>query len=117
MSNLARQYQQQTKEQVHVSPKQAPKRKKLEFTLGEKLLFSMVIVIMSMFALQIVTTQAAIYGVNKDIQQVESSIEKTTKVNSELQIQVSELSTYERILEKAKAAGLKLEEQNVKVVE
>ena len=39
------------------------------------------------------------------------------KVNSDLEVQVSELSTYERIWEKAKQLGLTLNEDNVKGVE
>lgn len=42
---------------------------------------------------------------------------KTRKANNDLKLQVSELSTYERILEKAKELGLNLKEKNVKVVE
>ncbi|WP_335870516.1 cell division protein FtsL [Bacillus sp. 2205SS5-2] len=119
MSNLARKYQDQTV--THVQPSKQPTSKprvaKRLFTAGEKLLFSILIAIVSFLAVQIVTTQAAIYEVNKGIQEVESSIESQQKVNENLKVQIGELSEYDRILEKAKRSGLDLKEENIKVVE
>ena len=69
------------------------------------------------FAVKIISTQADIYTINREIVSVESKIEDQTKANKDLTDQVSELSTYDRIWEKAKELGLTLKDQNVKVVE
>ena len=51
-----------------------------------------------------------------DIALIEKEIDATIKNNTDLSVQVSELSTYDRIWKKAEELGLKLNEQNVKVV-
>jgi len=121
LSNLARKYEQQkvekTNQSVQAKPKRLSDERRSVITPGEKILVAIFAVVFCFLAVQIVTTQAAIYDVNKDVQHVESTIEKQEKANNDLKLQVSELSTYERILEKAKELGLNLKEKNVKVVE
>ncbi|MDT9023826.1 MULTISPECIES: cell division protein FtsL [Rossellomorea] len=121
MSNLARKYEQQkvekTNQSVHAKPKRLSDERRSVITPGEKILVAIFAAVFCFLAVQIVTTQAAIYDVNKEVQHVESTIEKQEKSNNDLKLQVSELSTYERILEKAKELGLNLKEKNVKVVE
>ncbi|RBP06913.1 cell division protein FtsL [Rossellomorea aquimaris] len=121
MSNLARKYEQQkvekTNQSVQANPKRLSEERRSVITPGEKILVAIFTAVFCFLAVQIVTTQAAIYDVNKDVQHVESTIEKQEKANNDLKLQVSELSTYERILEKAKELGLNLKEKNVKVVE
>lgn len=121
MSNLARNYEQQNVEKSYQSVQAKPKRLNEErrsvVTPGEKILVAIFAMVFCILAVQIVSTQAAIYDVNKEVQHVETTIEKQEKANNDLKLQVSELSTYERILEKAKELGLNLKEKNVKVVE
>jgi cell division protein FtsL len=121
LSNLARKYEQQkvekTNQSVQANPKRLSEERRSVITPGEKILVAIFAAVFCFLAVQIVTTQAAIYDVNKDVQHVESTIEKQEKANNDLKLQVSELSTYERILEKAKELGLNLKEKNVKVVE
>ncbi|MEI2663988.1 cell division protein FtsL [Rossellomorea sp. LJF3] len=121
MSNLARNYEQQNVEKSYQSVQAKPKRLNEErrsvVTPGEKILVAIFAMVFCILAVQIVSTQAAIYDVNKEVQHVETTIEKQEKANTDLKLQVSELSTYERILEKAKELGLNLKEKNVKVVE
>ncbi|MBM7586734.1 cell division protein FtsL [Bacillus pakistanensis] len=119
MSNLAQKHHYQIEPERKNSPKTAPVReeKRSLITLGEKILLVIFTVVFCFLAVKIVSTQAAIYDVNKDIQTVETTIEKQHKSNKNLELEVSELSTYERILKKAKELGLDLKEQNVKVVQ
>ncbi|MBN8191560.1 cell division protein FtsL [Bacillus sp. NTK074B] len=121
MSNLARNYEQQKVEKSYQSVQARPQRLNEErrsvVTPGEKILVAIFAMVFCFLAVQIVSTQAAIYDVNKEVQNVETTIEKQEKANNDLKLQVSELSTYERILEKAKELGLNLKEKNVKVVE
>lgn len=119
MSNLARkyqqekQYEQQNKGQVLQQPK---KRKRLWLTPGEKVLGLLFGAMVCFGSVHMISAQASIYEINKDIVTMETSIGEQKKVNNDLKMQVSELSTYERIWEKARELGLKLNENNVKVV-
>jgi cell division protein FtsL len=120
MGNLARSLQQheQREKQMEVQ-KQHKVEKKYIFWLtpGEKVLGLAFAGMVCFGAVHMISNQSEIYHVNKQIQEVQSSIKEQQKVNSDLTIQVSELSTYERILEKAKRMGLVLNENNVKVVQ
>lgn len=90
---------------------------KAKVTLGEKILliaFALFLVVMSV---KIISNQFAIYTLNKDIQTKEEAVTEQVKVNNDLNVEVSELSRYERIWEKASQLGLTLDENNVKVVE
>lgn len=117
MSNLAHQLEKVQQQQSPVQKKAKMHVKKRRFTAGEKLLIFLFCAIFLATTIKIVTYQAAIYEVNKDIQHLELSIEEITKENVDLANQVSELSTYERIWEKALELGLLLNENNVKVVQ
>jgi len=103
---------------VHPQPTVQPtiKSNRKVFTKGEKVLFILFVSVMALFCVGILQTQASIHATAQDIQTIEQQIDETKKQNTDLSIQVSELSTYERVWEKAKALGLKLNEQNVKVV-
>ena len=100
--------------QPTIQPTISPNRK--IFTKGEKVLFALFVTVVALFSVMILQTQASIHASAQDIQTIEQQIDETKKQNTDLSIQVSELSTYERVWEKAKALGLKLNEQNVKVV-
>ncbi|MFK4998051.1 cell division protein FtsL [Bacillus sp. N9] len=67
-------------------------------------------------AVKIVSAQAAIYEVNKEIEDVKATMHEQKKLNDDLEIQISELSKPDRVLEKAKNRGLNLDKDNVKVV-
>ncbi|PLR77490.1 cell division protein FtsL [Bacillus sp. V3-13] len=116
MSNLARKLQQE-QQQRHVEVPKKASVKRPWLTPGEKFLGIVFAAVISMGAIHIVSSQAAIYEVNKDIQVLESSIQEQQKVNGDLENQVEELSTSERIRAEAEKLGLKLNENNVKVVQ
>ncbi|WP_066289415.1 cell division protein FtsL [Bacillus sp. FJAT-29937] len=120
MGNLARKLQQERgHEQQQKQMVQAPKKVKKRnpwLSPGEKVLGLVFSGIVCFGAVHIVSNQAAIYEINKEIQDTKVVIQEQKRVNGDLEMQVSELSTYERIWEKAKELGLKLNENNVKVV-
>jgi cell division protein FtsL len=117
MSNLARQVVPQVapekKQSVHIHKEQ----RRAYITPGEKVLSLVFVVFICFMAVKIITVQASIYDVNKDIQTTQQSLKEQDKANKDLKMQISELSRYERIWEKAKGLGLKLNDKNVKVVE
>ncbi|MFD1735718.1 cell division protein FtsL [Bacillus salitolerans] len=121
MSNLAYQIQQrqhQQQHEEHQTRKNKPNiKKKAQVTFGEKLLFLLFIGMVLIGSIVVVTNSAKIYVVNREISALQVSIDSQSKVNSDLEQQVMELSTYERIWAKAHELGLLLNENNVKVVQ
>ncbi|WP_423409954.1 cell division protein FtsL [Heyndrickxia sp. MSNUG] len=117
MSNLARKLQQEQQQRTVQSPVKAPAKRNSILTPGEKIMMFVFGVMVCFGATFMVSKQAAIYEVNKDIQVIEGNIEEQQKVNSDLEVQVSELSTYERIKKVTEKLGLTLNEDNVKGVE
>lgn len=117
MGNLARKLQQEQQKQMVQPQKQKKIRNfKLALSPGEKILSVAFCATLCFGAVQILSNQAAIYDMNKSIQVTAGQIQDQKKVNNDLEMQVEELSTYERILAKAKELGLNLNENNVKVV-
>lgn len=120
MGNLARKLQQEQEhkqQQKQQKVIEKAKKSRLGFSPGERILGFVFSAALCIGAVQIVSNQAAIYEVNKDIQETSAKIESQVRVNADLAMQVEELSTYERIWAKAKELGLKLNENNVKVVQ
>ncbi|ONK23329.1 cell division protein FtsL [Bacillus sp. VT-16-64] len=118
MSNLARKQH----ETIHKSlgPKEVPVQKVqrlARISPGEKILFIIFVLFVAFMAVKIVSVQSNIYEVNKDIQDVRTSVQEQAKINADLSMQVDDLSKYDRIWEKAKELGFDLNENNVKVVE
>ncbi|MCA1041090.1 cell division protein FtsL [Bacillus infantis] len=117
MSNLARKMQQEEVQQHKTAVKvKKIKIKNLWLSPGEKIMGVVFGAIVCFGAVHIISNQAAIYEMNKDIQDIQASIQDKEKSNRELEMQISELSTYERIFEKAKSLGLTLNE-NVRGVQ
>ncbi|MBD8025866.1 cell division protein FtsL [Ureibacillus sp. Re31] len=96
--------------------KQQSNRKKSRITVKEKFLYIAFVAVVAVLAVSILHKQSSIQQTSMEIQKIESQISEIEKQNVDLKVQVSELSTYERIWEKAKALGLTLNENNVKVV-
>jgi len=114
VSNTAVKIQEKQRQQPSVRPKV---KRKLRLTLGEKLVLFSFLLFVVYASVQIVSNQVSIYQVNKHIQQLQGAIDEQKKHNNDLYVEVQQLSTYERILEKAKELGLSLNENNVKVVQ
>ena len=121
MSNLAMKLEQQRqeKQQQQHTPVSEPIiiKRRASITNGEKLLMILVVGLFIIGAVNIVAKSYTVYQANIEIQKTEAKIEEQTKLNSDLHVQVEELSTYDRIWEKAKELGLKLDQNNVKSVQ
>jgi cell division protein FtsL len=91
--------------------------RKTKVSLGEVVLVCVLALAIAIAGVKIITNQSTIYEANKEIQSAEASIYEQMRVNSDLKEQVSELSTYERVWQKAAELGLTLNENNVKVVQ
>ncbi|WP_078380989.1 cell division protein FtsL [Sutcliffiella halmapala] len=117
MSNLAHKIQRQHEERHQQAPKKSQViKKRAKITLGEKVLGYLFIGFLAFGSIQIVSNNTSIYQVNSEIQTLEGTVASQINKNRELELQVAEESSYERILEKAKNLGLSLNENNVKNV-
>lgn len=97
-------------------PKKPAKQKSKILSKGEKVLFVGLLIVVTVLSLMIVQTQTTVRATTKEITLLEQQIDTTSKENTDLSIQVRELSTYDQIWKKAEELGLKLNDQNVKVV-
>ena len=116
MANIARQLRQEQQEQTIVAPKKRIKQKSW-ISPGEKILGITFGALVCFGSVHIISNQASIYQVNKEIQDTKVTVQEQEKSNSDLTIQVNELSQYERIKDKAQELGLTLNDQNIKVVQ
>lgn len=120
MGNLAYKYSTQQKKQQQQTPMKSPKKvikETRKITLGEKCLCGLFIAFILFAGVKMISNQVTIYKTNKEIQILEASIQTQQKINNDLHVEKENLSSYERILTKAKELGLKLNEKNVKVVQ
>lgn len=110
-------YSQPVEQQTNVTKSVSIPKIKKGITPGEGILLVLFLVFFAVISTQVVAVSSSVYETNAAIQETKSEIAAQEKVNTDLKIEVSELSTYERIWEKAKASGLEINENNVKVVE
>ncbi|MGA9288858.1 MAG: cell division protein FtsL [Anaerobacillus sp.] len=119
MSNLAYKYQQQqTQKQKQVETKQQSVYvERGRITKGEKLLWMMLVLSFVAASIFMVSNYAKIYNLNTSLQQVEADQRAQMKQNEELDVQVTELSAPDRIVNIAEEElGMKLNDQNVEVI-
>jgi cell division protein FtsL len=117
MSNLARNIERQQQVEQTVKKQSQLKIKTSWLTPGEKIIGIAFAGLVCFGSVHLISNQAKIYNVNRDIQTVEGQVNEIQKVNNDLKVQVSEMSTYERIKAKAEKMGLVFNEKNVKVVQ
>lgn len=116
-SYMQPQQQPQYEPQQPVSkPSKKPAKKQKRITLFEKCLFLLFLVVVAYFAVSILHTQGELQTMSMEIQKIETEIQEMGNQNVDLKVRVSEMSTYDRILGKAKELGLTFNENNVKVV-
>lgn len=119
MSNLAKKYQIEKREYYQQPTQQPiPKQltKKIGFTRGEKVLGFGFAIIICLLSIGIISNFSSLYTLNKDYQDTNKLIHEQTNINSDLSMQVSKLSDYDRIMQKAKEMGLIFDENNMKAV-
>nr|WP_106784041.1 cell division protein FtsL [Lysinibacillus timonensis] len=91
------------------------KKRKL-VTAKEKLVYMAFVMVTAILAVTILHKQSLVQETTIEIQQIQEQVSEISKDNVDLKVKVDELSNYDRIMEKAKALGLTLNEKNVKVV-
>lgn len=116
MSNLARKIQQEQQSYQPLQRPETPSVKRYRISRGEKVLAILFVLMVSILSVKIISNQATIYDVNKSIHNMKQSIDNQSRVVADLEDQVDELSTFERIYKKALENGYTMNENNVKVV-
>ena len=96
--------------------RQANAKKRKIITREEKFVYLAFIVVAAIMAVMVLHKQGDIQTATIDIQKVETSITEVSRQNADYKVQISEKSTFERIMAIAKERGLTLDEKNVKVV-
>ena len=91
-------------------------KKRKIITKQEKFVYLAFIVVVAIMAVMVLHKQGDIQTATIDIQKAESSISEISRQNADYKVQISEKSTFERIMAIAKEKGLTLDEKNVKVV-
>jgi cell division protein FtsL len=118
MTNVVRKVQVFEEQELRkpVAPKKVHRQKRW-LTPGEKVMIVVFALFFTMLSVKIISNETAIYQTNKEIQKIEAKVKHQQKENSDIKMQISEDSTYEKIWEKAKQQGLNLNQQNIKVVQ
>lgn len=94
------------------------KRVRSTVTLGEKLIFGLLAFATFAVLGLVIYNYSMIYTVNKEVYQLELSIQKQTQTNEGLALQRTELSAPDRILTIAtEELGMSLDDNKVKVVQ
>ncbi|MGD6816277.1 cell division protein FtsL [Metabacillus sp. 84] len=120
MSNLAVKVNQRSQEQTkrrqhqHTETQAVPVKRRLPITLGERVLLVLFVLGLAAAGVQLISSSVASYQSSIEVQKLEAQVEAQTKKNSDLSVQVTELSNYDRLMSKAKEMGLKLDKDNVK---
>ncbi|BAB06293.1 cell division protein FtsL [Halalkalibacterium halodurans] len=119
MQNVARSIEHVRRQpgQAPQQPAPRPRRQRGKITKGEKMLLGMLTVAFLLFIGFSVHNYATMYSVNREIHELEQTVAAQEQINDGLSLQVVELSSPERILKIAKSLGMKLEDENVKVVQ
>ncbi|MDQ0299035.1 cell division protein FtsL [Salibacterium salarium] len=118
MDNLAQQLQRQKQQtetvHTHVQQHQIPGK----ISKGEKVIFSAMIIAVLIASVFVVTNYANIYTQEREISNLNQSINEQTEMNRSLELEVSELSSPDRIMYYAKEElGMELDDKQVKVIQ
>jgi cell division protein FtsL len=119
VNNLAQQLRKEKNIEVEQSPKSTPKKKlnKFRITPIEKLLLLVCSVAITSVAVMYISNTASIFAENHNIQKLQGQVGKQEKINRDLHLQVTELSSPERIRKIAEEQlGMKLDSKKVKFV-
>mgnify|MGYP001240444707 FL=1 len=94
--------------------RQTQHAKKTLFTKGEKVLYTLGILVLTCFAVYMVMFSTSVDSMNRDIQQLDRNIDAIQSQNVSLRAEVQELSNPTRILTIAEKHGLDIKNSNVK---
>lgn len=118
MSNVAYQIREkQVQDQQRINKTSTVIVEKGRITKGEVFLLTLLAVIFFVASIFVISNYASIQSLNRDVHALQTEIDGKVRTNEDLQLQVTELSDPDRIMQIAKdKLGLTLNEKNVKVI-
>lgn len=95
----------------------ASNKTKIGVKYSKDFMFCVIMFVISCsLAVSTLVFRSTTYSVHQTLTKQSVEIQQLQKDNNELSIQISELSSYDRIVDKANELGLKLQQDNIKVV-
>ncbi|MGL6009759.1 MAG: hypothetical protein ACRC1D_09925 [Culicoidibacterales bacterium] len=88
-----------------------------QLTKIEKVILSFTIIIFIIFNFFLLSISAQKLAIDDQILELEIKTQKLENSNKELELKISELTTYDRIISQANAAGMGPNQQNIRTVE
>lgn len=106
------------KQQPQSEPQTRTVTKKVvvQLTRFEKYLYITLVTAIAVIAIYMLSLKMDAYDTNGKIADLDSKIEQQSSENSAIQSEIKKSSSYQRIYDKAKAQGMSLNNDNVKVV-
>ena len=92
------------------------KTKKLKFLKGEKLMYLLLAFLILAIPVCNVLTQALLSESNIEVSKLQNKINKQTKINESLNMQINELASLENIKALADELGLSYNNNNIKSI-
>ena len=93
-----------------------PKGKKIKLLKGEKLIYTVLILLILATPMLSVFTKATLSESNIETERMRKKITQQTNINQSLTMQINELASLDKIQEVANELGLTYNEGNVKVI-
>ncbi|PSL50777.1 cell division protein FtsL [Salsuginibacillus halophilus] len=115
---MANAYQYEPKRKLQPVHKKITQRVPGGITKGEKLLLVIFVAVTALLAALIIANYAEMHAVDREVTSLEQSVYQQQEANESLQLQVSELSAPDRIVDYAtNELGMSLNNENVEVVQ
>ncbi|WP_239738424.1 cell division protein FtsL [Mammaliicoccus sp. C-M14] len=102
--------------QLEPQKKKVKKTKVVGISRIEKVVYISLITMIALISIYMLSLKMDAYNNKAQIEELDSKIEQQQTTNSDLKTESMKQSSYERIYEKAEDYGLKLNNDNVKVV-
>lgn len=106
--------------QTNPSPNPSPKKVSVKVkkqgwvTKGEKVIYAFIAVLVIVTGIFMVSLSSSTDAINRDLQQLETTVQEQRITNEGLAFEVKELSRPERIISIAESHGLKIQNAEVK---
>ena len=92
----------------------AKKKKRVKVLKGEKIVYTLIIIVAFLFPISTVFTKAVLSETNISVEKMKDRVLKQEEVNESLSMQVDELASLDKIQEVASSKGLSYNNTNIK---
>ena len=92
----------------------ANKKKRVKVLKGEKIVYTLIIIVVFLFPISTVFTKSVLSETNISVEKMKGRVLKQEEVNESLSMQVDELASLDKIQEVASSKGLSYNNTNIK---